>query len=83
MSAIIFAVGNVLFISAIFYEKINMIGYPYTITSAIWDSVTLKRHSSYHFNIMLCIGCYLMLLGVLLKTIIRCLNNIYYWVKRP
>lgn len=82
-SAIIFAVGNVIFISAIFYEKISMIGYPYAIASAIWDSVTLKRHSSYHFNIMLCLGFYLMLLGVLLKTIIRYINKIYYWVKHP
>lgn len=83
VSAIIFAVGNVIFISAIFYEKISMIGYPYAITSVIWDSVTLNMHSSHHFNIMLCIGFYLVLIGVLLKTIIRYITKIYYWIKHP
>lgn len=83
VSAILFAMGNVIFISALFYEKLDAFSYgsPIAITSVIWDNVTLSGHK-YHFNIMLCIGFYLMVSGILLKTIIRCINKIYYWVKR-
>lgn len=81
VSAILLAVGNVVFVSAVFYENINAFSLGPTITKIIWDSVAFSRHK-YYFNIILCIGFYLMILGISLKTTIRYINKIYYWVKQ-